>query len=64
MNVEGKETLKMSLLKMCNIRTVNVMIVVRFVIRQRRAKDWCYNYNIPSEDACGRCLIIILTVKF
>jgi hypothetical protein len=39
MNVEGKETLRMGLLKMCNVRTTNIIIVVQFVLGQKRAKD-------------------------
>jgi len=39
MNVEGKETLRKGSLKMCNIRTTNIIIAVQFVLGQKRAKD-------------------------
>jgi len=51
----------MSLLKMCNIRTTkNIIIAVQFVLGQKGVKAWCCKYSPPSEDACGRCLIIKL----
>jgi hypothetical protein len=66
MNVECKETLRMNLLKMCNIRTTNIIISVQFLLSHKRAKDSRCNYSPPSEaayPACGLCLVITLKGK-